>query len=58
MRKVISASGVIGGVKGKVQVGWLVRETWERADGRLEKGKEKKMGHGVGLGRFGLESWV
>ena len=20
--------------------------------------REKKMGHGVGLGRFGLESWV
>ena len=38
----MGASGVIEGVKGKVQVGWLVRETWERADGRLEKGKEKK----------------
>ena len=28
----MGASGVIGGVKGKVQVGWLVRETWERPE--------------------------
>ena len=36
----MGASRVIEGVKGKVQVGWLVRETWEKANGRLEKGKE------------------